>query len=116
MKKTSVPSPISLLLSINDNGMGELVERYLNENNLNGGIIFQGKGTAESEIADIFGFGLSDKDIIAVFIPKNKSSEIIADVNEITGVEYDRYGLNMLLEVNSASSNLLEFLGIKIEV
>ena len=47
----------------------------LNEKKLNGGIIFQGKGTAESEIADIFGFGLSDKDILAVFIPKSKSRE-----------------------------------------
>lgn len=115
MKKTSVPSPISLLLSINDDGMGELVEKYLNEKNLNGGIIFQGKGTAESEIADIFGFGLSDKDIIAVFIPKNKCSKIISDINEITGVEKDRYGLNMILDINSASSNLINFLGIKLD-
>ena len=115
MKKVKTPSPISLLLSINDDGMGEIIEKYLNEKKLNGGIIFQGKGTAESEIADIFGFGLSDKDIIAVFIPKAKSQKIIEEINEITGVEKDRYGLNMVLEINSASSNLLEFLGIKID-
>ena len=115
MKKVNKPSPVVLLLSINDDGMGEYVEKYLNEKGLNGGIIFQGKGTAESDMADIFGFGLSDKDIIAVFIPKNISNEIIADINEITGVEKDRYGLNMVLEINSASSNLLEFLGIKVD-
>lgn len=114
MKKEKTPSPVSLLLSINDDGMGVEVEKYLNEKELNGGLIFQGKGTAESEIADIFGFGLSDKDIIAVFIPKEKSAKIIADINEITGVEKDRYGLNMLLEINSASSSLLELLGVKI--
>lgn len=114
MKKEKTPSPISLLLSINDDGMGEEVEKYLNEKGLNGGIIFQGKGTAESEIADIFGFGLSDKDIIAVFIPKDGGENIISDINEITGVEKDKYGLNMILDINSASSNLLEFLGINI--
>jgi hypothetical protein len=115
MKKEKISSPVSLLLSINDDGMGVEVEKYLNEKNLNGGLIFQGKGTAESEIADIFGFGLSDRDIIAVFIPKNKSSEIIKDINEITGVEKDKYGLNMILEINSASSNLLDLLGVKID-
>jgi hypothetical protein len=115
MKKEKISSPVSLLLSINDDGMGIEVEKYLNEKKLNGGLIFQGKGTAESEIADIFGFGLSDRDIIAVFIPKNKCSEIIKDINEITGVEKDKYGLNMILEINSASSNLLDLLGVKID-
>jgi hypothetical protein len=115
MKKVNRPSPISLILSINDDGMGEVVEKYLNSKNLNGGIVFNGKGTAESEIADIFGFGLSDKDIIAVFVPKNKCPEIIKELNDITGVEKDRYGLNMVLDINSASSNLIEFLGIKID-
>ena len=114
MKKEKVSSPLLVLLSINDDGMGEVVEKYLNENELSGGLFFQGKGTAESEIADIFGFGLSDKDIIAVFIPKKNSEQIINDINTITGVEEDRYGLNIVMEINSISSNLLEFLGIKI--
>ena len=115
MKKEKTPSPLLLLLSINDDGMGEVIEKYLNENGLIGGMFFQGKGTAESEIADIFGFGLSDKDIIAVFIPKENSKQIIDDINIITGVEEDRYGLNIVMEINSISSNLLEFLGIKID-
>ena len=33
------------------------IEKYLNEHKLLGGIVFNGKGTAESDIADIFGFG-----------------------------------------------------------
>lgn len=116
MKKvTNKPSPIELLLLINDDGMGEEIEKYLNEHKLLGGIVFNGKGTAESDIADIFGFGLSNKDIIAVFIPKAKKDKIIADINEITGVEKDRFGLNMSLDINSISSNLLEFLGVKLD-
>ena len=116
MKTTKVPSPMRLLLSIVDDGIGENIERYLNEKHLKGGLIFKGKGTAESEIADIFGFGLSDKDIVACFIPTEKCSKIVDEINDLTGVERDTYGLNMVLDVNSASSNLLDLIGLSVEV
>lgn len=113
MKKTSIKSPVKLLLTIVDDGVGDLLEKYYNERNLTGGLVFKGKGTAESEIADLFGFGLSDKDIVAIFVPSD-CEDIVNDVNEITGIERDSYGLNMVLEINSASSNLLDGLGIKL--
>ena len=108
MKKTKIESPISLLISIVDRDLTEEVEKYLSDHKLNGGLVFMGKGTAESDIADIFGFGMSDKDIVACFIPVEKKDKIISDINEITGVEKDNYGLNMLIKVQSAGSNLLE--------
>ena len=115
MKTTKFPSPMKLLLSIVDDGMGEDIERFLNEKHLNGGLIFKGKGTAESDVADIFGFGLSDKDIIAVFIPNDKCSEVIDEINILTGVESHSYGLNLVLDLGSASSNLLDLVGISME-
>lgn len=114
MKKTSIESPISLLISIIDDEIARDVEQYLNKNDLNQGIVFIGKGTAESDIADIFGFGMSDKNIIACMIPNAKKDKIINDINEITGVETDNYGLNMVLKLQSVSSNLLEMMNIKL--
>lgn len=114
MKKNSIDSPISLLISIVDDEIARDVELYLNNKGLNAGLIFIGKGTAESDIADIFGFGMSDKNIIACMIPNSKKSRIIDDINEITGVETVNYGLNMIMNLQSASSNLLELMNIKI--
>ena len=114
MKKTSIESPISLLISIVDDEIARDVEMYLNKNGLNQGIIFIGKGTAESDVADIFGFGMNDKNIIACIIPNSKKAKIIADINDITGVETDNYGLNMVIRLQSVSSNLLDMMNIKL--
>ena len=114
MKKNTIESPISLLLSIVDDDIALDVEKYLCNNNLNAGIILNAKGTAESEIADIFGFGMNDKSIIACIIPVTKKDKIMSDINTITGVEDDNYGLNMLIKIQSASSNLLELMKIKV--
>lgn len=115
MKTTKFPSPMKLLLSIVDDGMGDDIERYLNDKKLNGGLMFKGKGTAESDFADLFGFGLSDKDIIAVFIPNEHLDRAVKDINAITGVESNSYGLNLVLDIGSASSNLLDLIGISME-
>ena len=114
MKKNTIESPVTLLLSFVDRGKADDVERYLSEHKLNGGLVFMGKGTAESDIADIFGFGMNDRDVIACIIPVAKKDKIIADINEITGVETDTYGLNMLLKIQSMATNLLDFLNIKV--
>ena len=114
MKKNSIESPISLLISIIDDEIARDVELYLNKKGLNAGIVFKGKGTAESDIADIFGFGMSDKNIIACMIPNSHKNKIIDDINQITGVETVNYGLNMVINLSSASSNLLELMKIKI--
>lgn len=115
MKKNSIKSPISLLLSIVDDDIALQVEKYLSKNKLSSGIIFNCKGTAESEIADIFGFGMDDKSVISCIIPVEKQDKIIADINQITGVETDNYGLNMVIKLQSAASNLLEFMNIKVD-
>ena len=114
MKKSTNKSPISLLLSIVDENVADDLEKYLNEKQLNTGIIFKGKGTAESEIADIFGFGMNDKVIVACIIPVSEKNKILDDINEITGVEKDNYGLNMVLRIQSAGSNILDMMNIKV--
>lgn len=112
MKQAKIKSPISILLAIVDKGRGEWIEEYLNSHKLKGGLLLFGKGTAESEIADIFGFGMSDKDIVACIVPISHQEKILKDITDLTGIEKDSYGLTMLLDINSASSSLLEMLNI----
>ena len=112
MKQNKTKSPISILLAIVDKGKGEWVEDYLNSQKLKGGLLLFGKGTAESDIADIFGFGMSDKDIIACIVPVAFQEKVIKDVTKLTGIEDDSFGLTMLLDINSASSSLLDLLNV----
>ncbi len=114
MKENKIKAPIKLLISITDRGEAKEVENYLSSRNLNTGIVFMGKGTAETSLGDIFGFGISDKDVLAVLIPVSKEKEIIHDINDITGIEKDKYGLTFVMPIQSAGSDLLEILGVKV--
>ena len=113
MKNEKIESPINVVVAICDDKKGEEVEKYLNSVNLNAGLLFMGKGTAESEIADLFGFGMNNRDIVAVLVPKGKTKAVVAQINEITGIEKDTYGLTFVMPLSSASSNLLDLAGIK---
>ena len=114
MKATKIPSPIRLILSIVDDGMGDEIEKYLDKNHLSTGLMFKGKGTAESEIADLFGFGMSDKIITALLVRQSKQDKIIKEITKLLGIEKENFGLTMLLEASSASSVVLDMLGIDI--
>ena len=114
MKKTSIPSPVSMVLCFLDEDEAKEVESYLNKNNLDSGIVFMGKGTAESDIADIFGFGMRDKSIVACIIPNEKKDKIVENIRKISSVETENYGLIMVLKLGSATSNLLEMMKIKV--
>lgn len=112
---TKIKAPFKLLISFTDRDVAKDLENYLNERNLNSGLVFMGKGTSESEIADIFGFGISDRDVLTCLIPSDKVDGVVADFNEISGIEKDNYGLLFVMDLQSASSNLLEILNDTIE-
>lgn len=112
-KVLKMSAPLKLIISFTDRDVAHDIEVYLNDKHLNGGMVFRGKGTAESDIADIFGFGIDDKDVIATLVPTQKVHTVIRDLNKISGIEDDNYGLIFVVDLQSASSNLLEFLNIK---
>lgn len=114
MKKPVVSEKFSVLISICDNEQVGVLEEFLVKKKLKNGLIFMGKGTAESQIADIFGFGLSDKLITAVFVKESKQDKIIRELTDALGIEKDNFGLTMLLETSSASSVVLDMVGISI--
>lgn len=114
MKNEKIKAPISLVIAICDKGVGEEVEVYFNNKGLTSGLLFFGKGTAESVIADIFGFGMNNKDILAVIVPVEKLEKTVEDINQITGIEHNNYGLTMVLPISSASSLLLDLTKINL--
>ena len=112
MGKSAVIEKFSVLLAICDNEQEAELQEFLESRNLNSGLIFLGKGTAESDIADIFGFGLSDKLITCVLVPEHSQEKIIIELTDVLGIERDHFGLTMLLETSSASSAVMSMLGL----
>lgn len=113
MKKNKNIEKMSLMMSICDDEQKDVLENFIKKNQLHNTIYFKGKGTAESEIADIFGFGLSDKIISATLVPESGQEKIIKELTDELGIEKNTYGLTMLLDINSASSVVLDMMNIK---
>ena len=113
MKKAKLSDKFSVLLAIFDNEKTQELEEYLSCKKLKNGLMFMGKGTAESDIADIFGFGLSDMSILVLFVPCSSQEKVLKELSDFLGIEEESYGLAMLLETSSASSVVLDMLGIK---
>ena len=114
MKKQKASDGVSILIAVCDNEKVGVLEEFLTKKKLKNGLIFMGKGTAESQIADIFGFGLSDKLITALLIPRSTQEKVQKSLTDALGIEKDSYGLTMLLETSSASSVILDMMGIDI--
>ena len=113
MRKIRYKEKFSVLIAIYDDEKSEEMEQYLTKKRLKNGLMFIGKGTAESDIADIFGFGLSDKVISALLIPESRQDKIAKDISDFLGIETDNYGLVMLLETSSASTVVMDMLGLE---
>ena len=113
MRKIRYAEKFSVLVAICDDEKTEDLDNYLTRKRLKNGLMFIGKGTAESDIADIFGFGLSDKAISAILVPESKQDKIAKDIADFLGIEKDSYGLVMLLDTSSASTVVMDMLGIQ---
>ncbi|MBQ7351360.1 MAG: hypothetical protein IJW59_00625 [Clostridia bacterium] len=112
MKKSTYSEKFSILLAICDDDKGPELEDFLNQKGVGNGILFMGKGTSNSDIADIFGFGMSDRAIVASLVPESSQEKILKQVSDFLRIEKDAYGLAMLLEVSSATSSVLDLMGI----
>lgn len=111
-ESNKIEAPIELIMAICDKGLGEELEKYIQSQGLKAGVIMSGKGTAESMVADLFGFGLDEKDILMVIVPVEQTEKIVGGINAITGIEDDRYGLTMVLPLSSADSNIIDLAGV----
>ena len=111
-KKTTIKAPCELIIAICDKELGDDLERYINSQGITSGILMNGKGPAESMVADLFGFGMNNKDILMCIVPIDRTDKIVAGINAITGIEDDKYGLTMVLPMSGADSNLLDLVGV----
>lgn len=111
-KETANVEKINIMLAICEDEQQQVLEEFISQKRLQNSIIFKGKGTAKSDIADIFGFGLSDRVIMATVVKETGQEKILKELSTALGIEKDTYGLAMILDINSVSSTLLEMMGL----
>ena len=114
MRINKTISPINLLVVIVDRYLGEAVTQILEQNSIKAYIQCLGHGTAESEISDLFGFGIKERDIVLSFVVPNASEELLQKLNEEFKFTERHNGLAFTVPINSAEKQLLKILNIKV--
>lgn len=114
MKDEKIKSPIEILITILPKGESDKLIKLLQEFGIEQQIFFIGKGTSKSEFADLFSFGLLDKDILSCIVDTKIAKEIISKI----GTEFELYkgnkGVSFTISINGACSNLLKMLNIEV--
>jgi len=114
MKKEPILSPIDLLITIVDQNSGEKVINFLKQKDVSYYVECSGHGTAESELQDLFGFGIRERDIVISLVNSKKSEELLHELNEIFGFNERHTGLAFTVPLNSAEKQLADLLNIKL--
>jgi hypothetical protein len=110
MKK--MESPVDLLIAIVNRHKGHNVCEILNDYKVQMHLNCIGHGTAESTLADLFGFGIVERDIVISLVPVTISEKILNKLNREFHFNERHNGLAMTIPVNSIEKNLLDFIKV----
>lgn len=100
--KKELKSPIEILITIVTNKELENVVNILEGYNECNGIHVLGYGTVDSEIVDLFGFGLFERVITFSIIEVKNSKTIIEKLNEeLNFTTEDKMGIAFTIPINS---------------
>lgn len=111
-KKEKIKSPINLLIVIVNRHKGDSVVAALNEKNITAHVNCMGYGTSESGIADLFGFGIIERDIVASLVPSTESKNILEELNGKFNFDEPHNGLAFTVPVNSIEKKLFDFIKV----
>lgn len=113
MKVSKIKAPVEIIIVIADREKSEhasaILEAHAGAHNL----IFRGKGTAQSDIANIFGFGIIEREIVIGFIDVDYSEKALITLNEELKLYEPHNGIAMTVPISSIGNNVLDMLGIK---
>ncbi len=112
MKKKHITAPFELLVAIVERGKSEKVSEILKVHDCIFTLTTLGQGTARSEAADIFGFGIVDRDVVWALVNPLMSQRILDTLNNVLELNQPQRGIAMCIPINSASNLMLDTLGI----
>lgn len=105
--------PLQLLTCITYRENVKHVEKIIEQFGVVEHGVLMGKGTAQSLIGDLFGFGIIDRDIVCMIVDLNMSKDIIAELDKKFDFDKSENGICFCIPVNAISSDLFEQLNLK---
>lgn len=109
---SKIKPPFEILVCFANRGKGEKVVELLKQNEITNIVQLMGKGTTSSEIADLFGFGVTERDVVACFVKSEKGSAMVETIYTDAELNINANGVVFTIQPSSAAANLLSFLNL----
>lgn len=93
-------SDLKLIVAIVPHGSGELITKTAAANGAGGGTIAMARGTAESKIAQVLGFGDTSKDIAYVIVDVAQNTSVIDSIKQATSKKKSHFGVLFTIDVS----------------
>lgn len=114
MKNEKINSPLDILMVIIDAAYEEVLVPLLEKNDVTNYIHLAGRGTAESELSELFGFGIKNREVFLCLVKSEKSEELLEILNNEIHFDIEHQGLAFTIPLNSAEKELLKLFHIKL--
>jgi hypothetical protein len=112
-KKEKIASPLNILICIVDRGKGDKVTETLRMNGCSHNLITHGTGTAaKSSTGDFFGFGIIEREVVMSIVDASKINHVTDILTDMFDLNSPHTGILIALPLSSATSNLLDMMGI----
>lgn len=109
--ENKINAPIMILIAVVKRGKSEMVCRILSRGKEKHHMVFNATGsTASSSIADIFGFGLREAEVVLSIVKPENAEELVEEISKKIGMYVADNGIVFTVPIDSASSNTLKML------
>jgi len=89
-------------------GLAEDVSEYLKKHSSNFHLISMAEGTAESEVMEFFGFGISEREVLFGLIDSDEAKRTLDMLGAKFDFETPANGIALTLPLSSATNVMLE--------
>ena len=109
-----INAPITILIAVVKRGKSEVVCRILSRDGEKHHMVFNATGsTASSDLADIFGFGLRESEVVMAIVKPENAEELIEEISKRVGMHIADNGIVFTVPIEAASSSMLKMLELK---
>ena len=106
--KKSIKAPFEILVVIIKRGLAEKASEFLKRHSSNFHLISMAEGTAESEIMEFFGFGMSEREVLFGLIDATESKHTLDMLGAKFDFETPTNGIALTLPLTSATNVMME--------
>lgn len=106
--KKSIKAPFEILVVIIKRGLAEKASEFLKRHSSNFHLISMAEGTAESEIMEFFGFGMSEREVLFGLIDATESKHTLDMLGAKFDFETPANGIALTLPLTSATNVMME--------